>query len=99
MQQRLAAVTHAWVSAVPLSLAATRGVSVDFLSSGYLDVSVPPVAPRTVCVRVRAAGHCPRWVVPFGDPRVEGYVPLTAAYRSLPRPSSASYAKASTVRP
>ena len=28
----------------PLSLAATRGVSVDFLSSGYLDVSVPPVA-------------------------------------------------------
>ena len=28
----------------PLSLAATPGVSVDFLSSGYLDVSVPPVA-------------------------------------------------------
>ena len=30
-------------SAGPLSLAATRGVSVDFLSSGYLDVSVPRV--------------------------------------------------------
>ena len=29
----------------PLSLAATRGVSVDFSSSGYLDVSVPRVAP------------------------------------------------------
>ena len=28
----------------PVSLAATPGVSVDFLSSGYLDVSVPPVA-------------------------------------------------------
>ena len=27
----------------PLSLAATKGVSVDFLSSGYLDVSVPRV--------------------------------------------------------
>ena len=27
----------------PRSLAATRGVSVDFLSSGYLDVSVPQV--------------------------------------------------------
>ena len=29
----------------PLSLAATRGISVDFSSSGYLDVSVPRVAP------------------------------------------------------
>ena len=28
-----------------LSLAATRAISVDFSSSGYLDVSVPPVVP------------------------------------------------------
>ncbi len=34
---------HAHGSAGPRSLAATRGVSVDFLSSGYLDVSVPRV--------------------------------------------------------
>ena len=27
----------------PLSLATTRGISVDFFSSGYLDVSVPRV--------------------------------------------------------
>ncbi|OUG05932.1 hypothetical protein AZ041_004007, partial [Escherichia coli] len=27
----------------PRSLAATGGISVDFFSSGYLDVSVPPV--------------------------------------------------------
>ena len=31
------------VWAIPLSLAATNGVSFDFLSSGYLDVSVPQV--------------------------------------------------------
>ena len=31
------------VWAVPLSLAATHGISVDFFSSGYLDVSVPQV--------------------------------------------------------
>ena len=31
------------VWAIPLSLAATQGVSFDFLSSGYLDVSVPRV--------------------------------------------------------
>ena len=34
---------HSHCSAGPRSLAATRGVSVDFLSSGYLDVSVPRV--------------------------------------------------------
>ena len=34
---------HTQGSAGPRSLAATRGVSIDFLSSGYLDVSVPQV--------------------------------------------------------
>ena len=34
---------HIQGSAGPRSLAATRGVSIDFLSSGYLDVSVPRV--------------------------------------------------------
>ena len=33
------------VWAVPLSLAATHGITVVFFSSGYLDVSVPRVAP------------------------------------------------------
>ena len=36
--------TRAWVWAGALSLAATRAISVDFSSSGYLDVSVPRVA-------------------------------------------------------
>ena len=35
---------RARVWAGPVSLAATPGISVDFSSSGYLDVSVPPVA-------------------------------------------------------
>ena len=74
-------------------------LAVDFFSSGYLDVSVPRVVlPRPMC----SAGGCrdsSRRVRPFGDPRVEGCVPLTADYRSLPRPSSASCAKASAVRP
>ena len=38
-------------------------------------------------------------VSPFGDLRVNGYLHLTAAYRSLSRPSSADMAKASAVRP
>ncbi len=38
--------------ASPRSLAATEGISVDFFSSGYLDVSVPPVRPVQLCI------HC-----------------------------------------
>ena len=74
-------------------------LAVDFFSSGYLDVSVPRVVlPQGMC----SQGGCQdlSWRVrPFGDPRVVGCVPLTADYRSLPRPSSASRAKASAVRP
>jgi len=38
--------SHTYGSAGPRSLATTRGVSVDFLSSGYLDVSVPRVCSQ-----------------------------------------------------
>ena len=39
-----------------------------------------------------------RRVSPFGDLRVYGYLLLTAAYRSLSRPSSAPDAKSSSLR-
>ena len=39
----------------------------------------------------------PWWVSPFGDLRVDGYLLLTAAFRSLSRPSSALSAKASSL--
>ena len=38
------------------------------------------------------------WVSPFRNLRVNGYLLLTAAYRSLSRLSSALSAKASTLR-
>ena len=59
----------------------------------------PRLPPRTLWIRVRVAGHDPCWVPPFGNPRIEGRLRLPGAYRSLPRPSSASHAKASAVRP
>ena len=46
-----------------------------------------------------ALEDCPRGVAPFGNLRVKACLRLTEAYRSLPRPSSPSCAKASTVRP
>ena len=83
----------------PFARRYSGNLAVDFFSSGYLDVSVPRVVlPQGM----RSLGGCQRFrwrVRPFGDPRVEGCVPLTADYRSLPRPSSASCAKASAVRP
>ena len=39
------------------------------------------------------------WVVPFGDPGVDVRLQLTRAFRSLPRPSSPTGAKASALRP
>ena len=39
------------------------------------------------------------WVAPFGNLRINAYVQLPEAYRSLSRPSSPIEAKASTVRP
>ena len=48
------------VWADPLSLAATDGVSVDFHSCGYLDVSVPRVRFRGLCIHPRMTGEgCP----------------------------------------
>ena len=41
------------VWAVPLSLAATQGISVDFFSCSYLDVSVHRVRLPTLCIQIR----------------------------------------------
>ena len=41
----------------------------------------------------------PMWVSPFGHLRIKACLQLPAAYRSLPRPSSAPIAKAFPLRP
>ena len=72
------------VWAVPLSLATTRGITVVFSSSGYLDVSVPRVRPPTS----RGTRPSTWWVAPFGYLRITAPVQLPVAFRSLARPSS-----------
>ena len=83
---------------LPRSLATTGGISVDFSSSSYLDVSVQTV-PH---VRLFDSTHADRVLLcrvsPFGNPRINAYVQLPAAYRSLSRPSSAPDAKAFPLR-
>src|SRR4051812_1084772 len=70
-RQRVHAYTYR-VWADPLSLATTQGVSVDLLSSGYLDVSVPPLASADLCIQSAVTPHYRRRVSPFGNPRVKG---------------------------
>ena len=68
-----AAACHiATVWALPFSLVTTQGVEVSFLSSGYLDVSVPQLASRTLCIQVRVPAHYHWWVSPFGNPGIKG---------------------------
>ena len=86
------------VWALPRSLAATYGIIVIFSSSGYLDVSVRRVPPAWLWIH-HAVTCSARRVSPFRHPRINAYVQLPAAFRSLSRLSSAPSARASTLRP
>ena len=90
------------VWAIPLSLAATNGVSVDFLSCRYLDVSVLCVGSmRTMHssagedIWLPSVNGFPHWETP--GLTVVRHLPR--AYRSLPRPSSPLDAKTSPIHP
>ena len=79
---------------IPRSLATTDGISIDFFSSGYLDVSVLRVCSSTLWIHVQV------WpkpgVAPFGYLRIKACSQLPVTFRSVPRPSSPLSAKAST---
>ena len=80
----------------PISLAATFGISVDFSSSGYLDVSVLPVRLATLCIHVAIRAYARGF--PHSEiPDSNGFYYLIWAYRKLIRLSSPLTAKASTV--
>jgi hypothetical protein len=58
-----------------------------------------PLALISLWIQERVTEHDLRRVSPFGHPRINAYVRLPEAFRSLSRPSSPVRAKASTVRP
>ena len=70
---------------VPRSLAATNGVSIDFLSSGYLDVSVPLVGS------LAGSAASLHWVSPFGHPRIIACLPAPRGLSQAPTSFIASY--------
>ena len=82
----------------PRSLATTSGISVDVFSSPYLDVSVQAVPYILLFDSQHVDAVLPHRVSPFGNLRINAYVPLPVAYRSLSRPSSAPDAKAFPLR-
>ena len=83
----------------PFARRYSGSLEIDFLSSGYLDVSVPRLSSPTPYVF--GVGICTLLCMgsPIRDPPGRRMCSLAGDYRSLPRPSSAPCAKASAVRP
>ena len=86
------------VCPLPRSLATTYGISFDVSSSPYLDVSVQAVPHVHLFDSMYADRVLLCRVSPFGNLRINGYLRLPEAYRSLSRPSSAPDAKAFPLR-
>ena len=84
---------------LPRSLATTCGISVDFFSSPYLDVSVQAVPHAYLWIQYTLIRRYSYRIAPFGYLRINVCLRLPAAFRSLPRPSSAPNAKAFALRP
>ena len=74
-------------SAAPRSLAATRGISFDFFSSGYLDVSVLRVRSLNLCIQLSVTA-CAAGFPHSEIPESMLVCKLVRAYRILQRPSS-----------
>ena len=81
--------SHSHRSAGPRSLATTNGVSIDFLSSGYLDVSVPRVCSKTPMYSGLKYLSYPIIDYPEGNNnRVSGGLPHSEISGSKPIPGS-----------
>ena len=66
----------------PHSLATTSGISIDFFSSPYLDVSVQAVPFIHLLIQCMMTGLDSSRIAPFGNLRIAAYLRLPVAYRS-----------------
>ena len=74
-------VTPVW--ATPRSLAATDGISIDFYSWRYLDVSVPSVRFLHLCIQCRMTGYNSCRVSPFGHLRIKACLAAPRSFSQL----------------
>ena len=85
------------VWAIPISLATTPGMfSFPPATEMFQFAGLPQAG---LCIQPAVTGHYPGRVSPFGHFRIKVCSRLPGTFRSLPRPSSALGAKASTARP
>ena len=68
--QRLPAITQCWFSLFRFRSPLLTESLLFSLPEGNEMFHFPSFPPRTLCVQVRATGHDPCWVSPFGDPRI-----------------------------
>ena len=75
--------------AIPRSLATTSGISVDFFSSRYLDVSVPWVCFAVLCIQTEML--LTERVSPFGNLRIKVCLPTPRSLSQATTSFIASY--------
>ena len=71
------------VWANPRSLATTYGISIDFFSWGYLDVSVPPVRLMHLCIQHMMTEYNLCRVSPFGHLRIKACLAAPRSFSQL----------------
>ena len=98
-RQRLPSITSSGPWALPFSLATTQGVEVSFLSSGYLDVSVPQLASTCPMDSDRSTRALPRVSFLIRRSRDQRSVSTSPGLSQPPTSFIGSGAKASTVCP
>jgi len=95
--QRLQALTRRRFRLFPVRSPLLRKSRFLSLPGGTEMFQFPPLASFGLCIQPMMTEHSLCRVSPFGNLRVNACLQLTGAYRSLPRPSSPSDAKASTI--
>ena len=97
--QRSPALTYVRFRLFPVRSPLLRKSQLLSLPGGTEMFQFSPFASMDLCIQSRILQVYPQWVSPFGNFRINACLQLPETYRSLPRPSSLSDAKASTMCP
>ena len=96
--QRVRAITHTWFGLFPVRSPLLRESQLFSLPRGTEMFQFPRLPFHPYGFKMECFGIKPKPVFRFGNLRINTCKRFPGAYRSLPRPSSSTSAKASTVR-